>query len=55
VDVKNPFQNLLHFTKLVGDLVGASSRRIHIQHRRVYEVFAKVKTVHVLHMWKHYE
>ncbi|MDP3038074.1 MAG: Txe/YoeB family addiction module toxin, partial [Rhodocyclaceae bacterium] len=43
------------FEKLVGDLAGACSRRINIQHRIVYEVFAKEKTVRVLRMWTHYE
>jgi Txe/YoeB family toxin of toxin-antitoxin system len=51
----NPFQNPPPFEKLVGDLVGAYSRRINIQHRIVYEVFAKERTVRVLRMWTHYE
>ncbi len=51
----DPFQNPPPFEKLVGDLAGAYSRRINIQHRIVYEVFAKVKTVRVLRMWTHYE
>ncbi len=51
----NPFQNPPPFEKLVGDLAGAYSRRINIQHRLVYEVFAKEKTVRVLRMWTHYE
>jgi Txe/YoeB family toxin of toxin-antitoxin system len=51
----DPFQNPPPFEKLVGDLVGAYSRRINIQHRIVYEVFAKEKTVRVLRMWTHYE
>lgn len=51
----DPFQNLPPFEKLVGDLAGAYSRRINIQHRIVYEVFAKEKTVRVLRMWAHYE
>ena len=50
-----PFQNPPPFEKLVGDLAGAYSRRINIQHRLVYEVFAKEKTVRVLRMWTHYE
>lgn len=50
-----PFQNPPSFEKLVGDLAGAYSRRINIQHRIVYEVFAKEKTVRVLRMWTHYE
>lgn len=51
----NPFQNPPPFEKLVGDLAGAYSRRINIQHRMVYEVFAKEQTVRILRMWTHYE
>lgn len=51
----DPLQNPPPFEKLVGDLAGAYSRRINIQHRIVYEVFAKEKTVRVLRMWTHYE
>ncbi len=51
----NPFQNPPPYEKLVGDLAGAYSRRINIQHRLVYEVFAKEKTVRVLRLWTHYE
>lgn len=51
----NPFQNPPPFEKLVGDLTGAYSRRINIQHRLIYEVFRKEKTVRVLKMWTHYE
>ncbi|MGZ9059567.1 MAG: Txe/YoeB family addiction module toxin, partial [Burkholderiaceae bacterium] len=43
------------YEKLVGDPAGAYSRRINIQHRVVYEVFMKQKTVRVLRMWTHYE
>jgi Txe/YoeB family toxin of toxin-antitoxin system len=52
---KDPFQNPPPYEKLVGDLTGACSRRINIQHRLVYEVFAQEKTVRVLRMWTHYE
>jgi Txe/YoeB family toxin of toxin-antitoxin system len=52
---RDPFQNPPPFEKLVGDLAGACSRRINIQHRLVYEVFVKEKTVRVLRMWTHYE
>jgi toxin YoeB len=52
---KDPFQNPPPFEKLVGDLAGAYSRRINIQHRLVYEVFAEQKTVRVLRLWTHYE
>ena len=51
----DPFQNPPPFEKLVGDLAGAYSRRINIQHHIVYEVFAKERTVRVLRMWTHYE
>jgi Txe/YoeB family toxin of toxin-antitoxin system len=52
---KDPFQNPPPFEKLVGDLAGAYSRRVNIQHRIVYEVFAEVRIVRVLRMWTHYE
>lgn len=52
---QDPFQNPPPFEKLVGDLEGAYSRRINIQHRLVYEVFRKERTVRVLRMWSHYE
>jgi Txe/YoeB family toxin of toxin-antitoxin system len=51
----DPFRNPPPFEKLVGDLDGAYSRRINIQHRLVYEVFKKERTVRVLRMWTHYE
>ncbi len=51
----DPFRNPPPFEKLVGDLAGAHSRRINIQHRMVYEVFSKERTVRVLRMWTHYE
>lgn len=51
----DPFQNPPSYEKLVGDLAGAYSRRINIQHRLVYEVFPNEKTVRVLRMWSHYE
>lgn len=51
----DPFQNPPPYEKLVGDLKGAYSRRINIQHRLVYEIFRKEKTVRVLRMWTHYE
>jgi Txe/YoeB family toxin of toxin-antitoxin system len=51
----DPFQNPPPYEKLVGDLSGAYSRRINIQHRLVYEVFAKERVVRVLRMWTHYE
>lgn len=51
----NPFQNPPPYEKLVGDLAGAYSRRINIQHRLVYEVLTEQNTVKVLRMWSHYE
>lgn len=51
----DPFQNPPPFEKLVGDLSGAYSRRINIQHRLVYEVFSEQRTVRVLRMWTHYD
>ncbi|MDX1998129.1 MAG: Txe/YoeB family addiction module toxin [Thermoanaerobaculia bacterium] len=51
----NPFQNPPPFEKLVGDLAGAYSRRINIQHRLVYQVLEEERTVKVLRMWTHYE
>ena len=51
----DPFQNPPAYEKLVGDLDGAYSRRINIQHRLVYEVLKKERTVRVLRMWSHYE
>jgi toxin YoeB len=51
----NPFQNPPPYEKLVGDLAGAYSRRINIQHRLVYEVIESQKTVKILRMWTHYE
>ena len=51
----DPLQNPPPFEKLVGDLAGAYSRRINIQHRLVYEIFTKERAVRVLRMWTHYE
>jgi len=52
---KNPFQKHPPYEKLVGDLKGACSRRINIQHRLVYQVLKQNKVVKVLRMWTHYE
>ena len=52
---KDPFQNPPNFEKLVGDLSGAYSRRINIQHRLIYQVFDKEKTIKIIRMWTHYE
>ncbi len=51
----NPFQNPPKFEKLVGDLTGAYSRRINIQHRLVYQILEEQKIVKVIRMWTHYE
>jgi toxin YoeB len=51
----DPFQNPPPYEKLIGDLSGAYSRRINIQHRLVYEVFPQERVVRVLRMWTHYE
>ncbi len=55
VIAKNPFQNPPPYEKLVGDLAGAYSRRINIQHRLVYQVYTAERTVKALRMWTHYE
>ena len=52
---ENPFHTPPRFEKLVGDLAGAYSRRINIQHRLVYQVLEEKKVVKVLRMWTHYE
>ena len=52
---ENPFQTLPPFEKLVGDLSGAISLRINIQHRIVYQVYEEQKVIKVLRMWTHYE
>ena len=52
---QNLFQTPPPFEKLIGDLSGAYSRRINIQHRLVYQVLQEIKTVKVIRMWTHYE
>jgi Txe/YoeB family toxin of toxin-antitoxin system len=52
---ENPYQTPPPFEKLVGDLSGAYSRRISIQHRLVYQVLDDARTVKVLRMWTHYQ
>lgn len=52
---RNPYQTPPPFEKLRGDLEGAISRRINIQHRLVYQVLENTKTVKVIRMWTHYE
>lgn len=54
--IKNdPFQNPPPFEKLLGDLTGAYSRRINIQHRLIYQVYEDKKIVKILRMYTHYE
>ena len=52
---QNPFRTAPPYEKLVGDLAGACSRRINIQHRLVYQVLRKNRIVKVIRMWTHYE
>ena len=51
----NPFQKPPPYEKLVGDLAGAISKRINIQHRLIYQVYSEEQTVKVIRMWTHYE
>ena len=52
---EDPFQRPPPFERLVGDLAGACSRRINIQHRLVYQVLEEERVVKVLRLWSHYE
>ena len=52
---EDPYKTPPPFEKLVGDLSGACSRRINIQHRLVYQVIDDIKTVKIIRMWTHYE
>jgi toxin YoeB len=52
---ENPYRTPPPFERLVGNLAGACSRRINIQHRLVYQVLDGTKTVKILRMWTHYE
>jgi len=52
---KNPVQNPPPYEKLIGELAGACSRRINIQHRLVYQVYEAEHTIKVVRMWSHYE
>lgn len=52
---ENPYQNPPPYEKLIGDLSGAISRRINIQHRLVYQVLEEDRIVKVFRMWSHYE
>jgi len=52
---ENPYQNPPPYEKLIGDLAGAISRRINIQHRLVYQVLEARKVIKIIGMWSHYE
>ena len=52
---EDPYQNPPAFEKLVGDLSGAYSRRINIQHRLVYQILDEIRIVKIIRMWTHYE
>ncbi len=51
---EDPYRSPPPFEKLVGDLAGAYSRRINIQHRLVYQIIGEIKTVKIIRMWSHY-
>ena len=51
----NPYQTPPSYEKLIGDLTGACSRRINIQHRLVYQILDDIKTVKIIRMWTHYK
>lgn len=55
VIMENPFEEYPPYEKLVGNLEGAYSRRINIQHRLVYQVYEEEKVVKVIRMWTHYD
>ena len=52
---KDPYRTPPPYERLVGDLAGACSRRINIQHRMVYQILDDIKTVKIIRMWTHYE
>ena len=52
---EDPYRTPPPYERLVGDLSGACSRRINIQHRIVYQILDDIKTVKVIRMWTHYE
>ena len=52
---EDPYQNPPPYEKLVGDLSGALSRRINIQHRLVYQVYEQEKSLKIIRLWTHYE
>ena len=51
----NPYQNPPPYEKLIGDLYGAYSRRLNIQHRLVYQIYENERIVKIIRMWTHYE
>jgi Txe/YoeB family toxin of toxin-antitoxin system len=52
---RDPYQDPPPYERLLGDLAGACSRRINIQHRLVYQVLDDIKTIKVIRMWTHYD
>ena len=52
---EDPYSNPPPYEKLVGDLTGAYSRRINIQHRLIYQILEDINTVKIIRMWTHYE
>ena len=52
---ENPFADPPPFESLIGDLKGAYSRRLNLQHRLVYQVYAEQRVVKVIRLWTHYE
>ena len=52
---EDPYRNPPPYEKLVGDLSGACSRRINIQHRLIYQILDDIQTVKVIRMWTHYD
>jgi Txe/YoeB family toxin of toxin-antitoxin system len=52
---EDPYRNPPPYEKLIGDLSGAYSRRINIQHRLIYQILIDIHTVKIIRMWTHYE
>jgi Txe/YoeB family toxin of toxin-antitoxin system len=52
---EDPYRNPPPYEKLLGDISGACSRRINIQHRLIYQILDNIKTVKIIRMWTHYE
>ena len=55
IQKEDPYRSPPPYEKLLGDLSGAFSRRINVQHRLVYQILNDIKTVKVIRMWTHYE